>query len=401
MIYSALRQTVRVILILFIFSVESVLAEAQNPFVGIDRLIGEKDAVLIADPNGNILFSKNAEKRLIPASTLKVLTALAALHTLGPDFRFTTEFYTDAEADLKIKGYGDPLLISENLKQIAAVMKDRTPQINDLVLDDGYFQKPLNIPGTSSDSIQPYDAPCGALCVNFNTVFFSYENGKYISAEPQTPLLPLAIKRIKASGLSSGRIILTPQEALAYTGSLFQFFFEQAGIKVTGKVRSGAIDSNRDRLVYVHASPFTLTEVVRRLLEYSNNFIANQILLSAGAARFGPPATLEKGIRAAQGYAQTELGITDIAIAEGSGISRKNRVSALMFLKILNAFSPYHDLMRHEGNEYYKTGTLTHITTRIGFIETKEGGLYRFVVLLNTPGKNINPVMEIIRAGVN
>ena len=53
-------------------------------------LIGNQDAVLIADPQGKILFSKNAGKKLVPASTLKTLTSLAALYYLGSDYRFAT-----------------------------------------------------------------------------------------------------------------------------------------------------------------------------------------------------------------------------------------------------------------------------------------------------------------------
>ena len=58
-------------------------------------------------------------------------------------------------------------------------------------LDDTYFTQPLTIPGISSSS-NPYDAPNGALCANFNTVFFKHSRDGYASAEPQTPLLPMA-----------------------------------------------------------------------------------------------------------------------------------------------------------------------------------------------------------------
>ena len=46
----------------------------------LNDLIGKQDAAIIADPQGRIIFSKNADKNLIPASLLKILTALVALH---------------------------------------------------------------------------------------------------------------------------------------------------------------------------------------------------------------------------------------------------------------------------------------------------------------------------------
>ncbi len=89
------------------------LADQAQTVSRILSLIQEKDAVLLTDPQGKILASRNAEKLLVPASTLKILTALVALHYLGEDFRFVTECYSDKDNNLKIKGFGDPLFVSD------------------------------------------------------------------------------------------------------------------------------------------------------------------------------------------------------------------------------------------------------------------------------------------------
>ncbi|MCK4467864.1 MAG: D-alanyl-D-alanine carboxypeptidase, partial [Desulfobacterales bacterium] len=361
--------------------------------------IGSNDAVLVTNQQGRIIFSKNAEKLLIPASTLKILTSLVALHYLGPDYRFTTEFYMDAKANLKIKGYGDPLLISEVLAEISKSLSTdlsiKAQRINDLVLDDSYFIRELIIPG-KTESLQPYDAPNGALCVNFNTVYFKQVKDAFISAEPQTPLLPIAFKRIKQSGLDRGRIVLThaENEITLYAGHLFQYFLNKEGIKTKGRIKSGKVRKDKDKLIYRHTSRFTLKQIISKLLEHSNNFMANQILVAAGAKVFGPPGTLDKGILAASTYAKKVLNIDNIRLVEGSGISRKNRVSAKSLAKIIKEFEPYRNLMRHSKGEYYKSGTLKDITTRIGYIENKKGKLYRFVVMLNSPGKSMKRIMD-------
>ncbi len=364
--------------------------------------IGSNDAVLVANRKGRIIFSKNAEKPLIPASTLKILTSLVALHYLGPDYRFTTEFYMDAKANLKIKGYGDPLLISEVLSEISkslnADLSIKAQRINDLVLDDSYFIKKLTIPGKTK-SLEPYDAPNGALCVNFNTVYFKQlKDGSFISAEPQTPLLQIALKRIKQSGLDKGRIVLAhaENEITLYAGHLFQYFLDKEEIKITGKIRTGKVRKDKDKLIYQHTSRFTLKQIISKLLEHSNNFMANQILIAAGAKAFGPPGTLDKGILAASTYANKVLNIDNIRLVEGSGISRKNRISAKNLTKIIKEFEPYYKLMRHSKGEYYKSGTLKGITTRIGYIENKKGELYRFVVILNSPGKSMQNIMDSV-----
>lgn len=372
-------------------------AQTGDPF-GIDKWISSRDAVLVADPGGKVVFSKNADRKLVPASALKVFTALIALYHLGPDYRFHTEFYQDGNNNLIIKGYGDPLLISEAVAIIAAHVAQRVPHVADVVLDDTFFAKPIDIPGASTLSRNPYNAPNGALCVNFNTVHFNRSEGVPVSAEPQTPLLPLALKRIRADNPDSGRITFSfdGEEITTYSGELFIHFFRAAGMTITGGLRLGRVDAAKDRLIYRYQSEYSVIDIIERLLKYSNNYIANQLLISVGAAVYGPPGTLEKGVSAAKQYSDNILGIRDLTLAEGSGLSRENRVSAAVFLKILDAFDPYHALMQTEDRDYYKTGTLTGIRTRVGYIRASSGELYRYVILLNTPDKTVDPIIKRI-----
>lgn len=366
-------------------------------FSELDRFIGQRDSILVADPQGQILFSKHAEKKLIPASTLKIFTSLVALNFFGSDYRFPTEFYLDEQSNLKIKGYGDPLLISEVVAKIAQVLavllKHRQP-LNDLVLDDSYFGPPLAVPGVNSSS-QPYDAPNGALCVNFNTVNYQRAAEGYVSAESETPLLPYVIEKIKASKSNQGRIVFShnENEITIYAGELFRYFLQRQGIGFEGKVRLGKINFATDRLIFRYHSVSSLDQIIAKLLEHSNNFVTNQLLIAAGASAKGSPGTLVKGVALASDYAKNELEIENMTIAEGSGISRNNRVSASQMDRVLQRFLPYRHLMRRQGREFYKTGTLYGISTRAGYIETAGGGLYRYVILLNTAGKSTDPII--------
>ena len=266
--------------------------------------------------------------------------------------------------------------------------------MNDLVLDDSYFKPPLTVPGVTSSS-QPYDAPNGALCVNFNTVNFERTTEGYASAEPQTPLLPHVIEKIKASKLNQGRIVFShnKNEITIYAGELFQYFLKNQGIRFKGEVKLGRINNETDKLIFRYHSVSALDQIVAKLLEHSNNFVTNQLLIAAGALSSGHPGTLAKGVALASDYAKNELAIENMTIAEGSGISRNNRVSAFQMDRVLQKFLPYHHLMRRQGSEFYKTGTLYGISTRAGYIETANGELYRYVILLNTPGKSTDPII--------
>ena len=360
----------------------------------------ENSACFLADPDGRVLVSVNVDQPLIPASILKILTSLTAYHYLGADHRFKTDLYLDSDRNLKIKGYGDPLLTSEVLSALAeaAAATDglQSHQVKNLILDSSFFSEPLIIPGVS-DTLEPYDAPNGALCANFNTVsFIRLKTGAYTGAELQTPLLPSALPRIRASELNEGRIALSNRhgEAIIYLGQLFAYNLAQRGISLRGNIQPGTVNANVDKLLISFSSPYCLDEAISKLMAYSSNFIANQLLLSIGAKAFGPPATLEKGVRAAITYAETSLGIKELHIFEGSGIARENRISAATMARLLTAFLPHRERMRQTQREYYKTGTLEGISTRAGYLKGELGKLYPFVVMLNTNAQSMEQVME-------
>jgi len=395
-----------VCLIISFFYLPIQTASASDPILDFSKLaplLGDRDAAMVASPSGAVLFSHNPDNERIPASTIKLLTALAAFHYLTTDFRFTTEFFTDNQANLKIKGQGDPLLISEVISDIAADLAIKLQgsgrRLNHLFLDNTFFASPITVPGVSG-SAEPYDAPIGALCVNFNTVNFRMENGAFVSAEPQTPLLPMVLPGIKATGLTKGRITLshTQDEITYYSGRLFQYFLTEAGFAFSGRVKIEPVLPD-DRPVLVYRSRFTLDHIVDRMLEFSNNFMANQVFITMGARQYGAPGTLEKGVRAVQAYAKSKLGLDKVVIAEGSGISRANRITAGDMLTVLDAFASHHTLMKRNRRLLYKTGHLRGIRTQVGFYEHPEKGLYPYVIFLNTPNKSVHPVArELVRA---
>ncbi|MFW6082264.1 MAG: D-alanyl-D-alanine carboxypeptidase/D-alanyl-D-alanine-endopeptidase, partial [Desulfosalsimonas sp.] len=364
-------------------------------WLDVSSMLGGSDAAVVTSPEDEIVFALHPEKKLVPASTLKILTALVSFHHLGPEFRFKTEFYLDPDKNLVIKGYGDPLLVSEEVEKIAQNLAGKTDEISGIVVDDSAFAE-IDIPGTSAGSHKPYNAPIGALCVNFNTVNLKKTQTGYVSAEPQTPLLPSVLKRIRGRGVSGERILLSSRnsENLVYAGELFAYFLAENGVRISGPVRPGLADTQKDRLIHTHRSGFALTETVALLMEHSNNFIANQLLAAAGAQACGPPATLEKGLLAARSFAREKLGISP-QIVEGSGISRQNLMSAEMFVPLLEAFRPYYALLPEENGIYFKTGTLDGIRNRAGYIEV-DGKFYGFAVLINTPDKSAEPVVRKI-----
>lgn len=343
-------------------------------------------AVLVADAKNRSLFAVNANKRLIPASILKIATADAALHYLEATHRFTTEFRLSPEHDLYVVGKGDPYLVSEELELIAHQLESKgLKKVRHVYLDDRYFQPNLVLHGTKR-SINPYDAYNGALCVNFNTVFVSItQDGKVQSAEPQTPLTELARKIALESG-QRGKVRInlseSPEKCLQYAGELIKAFLEMRSIRVKGKVAKAERDSTDFPCLYLHRSSKDLEETSREMFKYSNNFIANQIFLSMGAARYGPPATVEKSQRAMADFFGF-LGYPRLKVEEGSGLSRRNRITATQMVAVLYHFRPYHHLLPHEGGAWFKTGTLSDVKSMAGYLGLDHSRFLSFVIMLN------------------
>jgi D-alanyl-D-alanine carboxypeptidase/D-alanyl-D-alanine-endopeptidase (penicillin-binding protein 4) len=211
----------------------------------------------------------------------------------------------------------------------------------------------------------------------------------------------MVIYRVDKTGLTRGRITLSHQkdELVFYAGRLFKHFFEKSGVNIDGKVLIGRVRPG-DKRILLYRSPFCLAQVVEKMMAYSNNFVANQILLVSGIEHSGPPGTLQKGVMAAREYARNELTMDGLQITEGSGISRKNRITAKTLHQVLLKFKPHYRLLRKDGADFYKTGTLKDISTRVGFIGNNEATRYAYVILCNTPGRSAktvrNKLLEIL-----
>jgi D-alanyl-D-alanine carboxypeptidase/D-alanyl-D-alanine-endopeptidase (penicillin-binding protein 4) len=348
--------------------------------------LAKSGAVLVEGGQKGARFSLNSKRPLIPASILKIVTASGAIHSLGLKYRYTTEFRLSPENDLHVAGKGDPLLVSEEIERIAHALKAKgMKSIRHILLDDSYFEKGLILHGTNR-SLNPYDAFNGALCVNFNSINVRIGPGDRVSSvEPQTPMTPLAKQMALKSGLwGEVRMNLaeSPEKCLIYSGELIAASLKKAAIDVQGRVIMADRGAKDLPLYYIHRSQWDLADLLTKMFKYSNNFMANQIFLTIGAERYGPPATAEKSRRAMNEFFKT-LGITPFHMEEGSGLSRRTRVTARQVMAFLHYFRPHLSLLSHEGNAWFKTGSLRDVKSMAGYLTSQEEHPLSFVIMLN------------------
>ena len=356
--------------------------------------------------NGAPVF-RHHEGTYVPASILKLATAAAALHQLGPDYRFRTEIALDGERNLYVRGYGDPYLVSEAWRAIARNLQQRGVfelPLKSLVLDDTAFA-PNQVADGAERSLNPYDARLGALVTNFNTVNVQViKRGKVVSAEPQTPLTPLAAELARKLPRGTHRINLStrPRNPMRYSGEVATALFQELGARFTGPVQIRATPAGLTP-VLVYRSELPLRDVVQAMLEFSNNFIANQVTLVTALESKGPPARLAEGVELTRRFLIEQEGLApgSFALVEGSGISRNNRVDLLAMLRITDAFYPWRDLLRvhdagHARMVLAKTGTLSDVHSLAGFLPAPNGERRTFVIMLNQKAHNREPILRLL-----
>ncbi len=341
-------------------------------------------SLLLIDGDNNALHKKNSKQLYIPASTIKLLTSLIALDHWGPNYRFKTDFYFDpVTTSLWIKGYGDPYLVSEELDIIANKIKEAgISELDGIGIDNSYFSKTITIDG-QGDSLNPYDASLSATAANFNTIKIRVYEDSISSSEPQTPLTPLANELAKGLSVGTHRINLGDVEyGPRYFSELLKAKLNLSKIPTDSFFQSGDIPATSVKL-FTHQNSKTLEQVIISMLEFSNNFIANQLFLSLGAEIHHAPANLEKSQAVVKKYIERNFKWSDYIVIEGAGLSRKNRMSAQQLVDVLNKFKPYRDLMPSQTQEIFaKSGTLKNVSTYAGYINRNELWM-PFAVMIN------------------
>lgn len=356
------------------------LEAALRSIVEGSAVAGARAGVLVADVvTGDVLYARDADVLLNPASNVKLVTSAAALARLGPGYRFATELLVDAPSagadavrTLYVRGHGDPTLVTERLWVIAGELAHLgIRRVGDVVLDDGWFDGERNGPGyDQEEGDRSYLAPTGALSLNWNTVAVYVAPGARrgqkgrVELEPHSAFFEL-VNRTKTVG-PKGRRHVTVESSLVngkqrivvsgpiparsrvqavwrkiddpprYFGHSLVKLLELRGVKVTGAIRAGTVPPGA-KLVHVAESD-TLAEIVRRLNKTSNNFVAEQLLKTLGAEAKGAPGSWGKGVEAA-GEFLAAIGLPRGAyvMKNGSGLNDTNRFSARQLVTLLRA----------------------------------------------------------------
>ena len=147
---------------------------------------------------GEVVYTHQSDDLLNPASNVKLFTSAAALSTLGPDFRYETEFYTDAPLNkgkakiLYVRGKGDPTINTERLYGIVSeLFHYGLRDVQEIVVDDSFFDGKRTPPGyDQEDSDRAYMSPPGAVSLNWNAVGIYLRAGENPGDKPSVEMEP-------------------------------------------------------------------------------------------------------------------------------------------------------------------------------------------------------------------
>lgn len=340
--------------------------------------------------DGKVLYEKNADTLLSPASVTKIITSAAALTYFGPAYSLKTPLYYSGKrlggkitGDIYIVGNGDPFLVSEILWQTAIDLRHLGIQSieGDIVLDvslfDGEARDDSRKTGVKYSS-HAYDAPVSAFAVNFNTIATAI--APTLNGKPAViSVTPFPMDRVKLSGrvqtgrgrsgdgvsasrtsLSDGGVALTVQGVIGEDAEIkkiyrsvanptvaaadyFKGFLKDAGIHIKGKARLGALPTSANHLYEIQG--YEMRRIASGLNTFSNNFIADMLTKRLGAA-FPPNSnaptdqkgsgTLSNGVQVLTRFLKDDVGIkTSFTLLNGSGLSTENRLTARQILTVL------------------------------------------------------------------
>ena len=258
---------------------------------------------------GTVVFQRNPTLSLVPASNQKLPVAYAALALLGPGYRFHTEVVGSGSlvgdvwhGDLWLRGYGDPTLLPGDLRALAAEVASWGIRRVDgaVAADESWFDARRTAPG-------------------WRPSFYLHES---------PPLSALVVDR----GLYRGTTSANP--ALA-AGSLLRQALADAGVRVTGRTRTGVLTSAGLPLARDVSEP--LADLVRFMGRESDNYTAEILVKQLGAvfAGRGSTAAGTRVVRDALGEAGVPLG--GVRLADGSGLSGHDRLTAAALVALLEA----------------------------------------------------------------
>jgi D-alanyl-D-alanine carboxypeptidase/D-alanyl-D-alanine-endopeptidase (penicillin-binding protein 4) len=356
----------------------------------LDRALDEpalrgSQTCLAVEQGSRAVYTRNPDIEVLPASTMKVLTGMAALRRLGATFRFVTEVRAANTAaagvldgPLWLVGSGDPLLATD---AYAASFKNqpqtytRLDALADAIVAAGMHEIRGGIAGDEG----------------------RFDTERYVASWKPVYLTDNDVGPVSALSVNDGFTQFKPlkrqhaADPALHAAATLTMLLRARGVTV-GDSSTGAVPAGAKAITRVESAP--LPEIVGEMLRESDNMTAELLVKELGK-RFGAGGSWAAGLQVIRGtLADAGLAVDAYKAVDGSGLDVSDRVSCSLLLHALDIVGPNGAVSagfpiagrtgtlvdRFKGNPAEgklraKTGTLNYVAALAGYVESLEFAL--------------------------
>ncbi len=321
---------------------------------------------------GKTVIDINGKRPLNPASNTKLLTMVAVLSELGPQWRFTTRLYGRARGNtvdrLVMWSNGDPTLDRPALLDLAfQLVQQGIKHIGQLLVDQSFYDDKFVPPGFEQQPNEwaAFRAPVSAVALDANTLSISVyptQPGQPASVKAFPPSFVSVVNEAKTTRSGSKQTItvaavaerfglkvtvkggLGPESSPALfvrrvddprllPGYALADVLRMLGVMVPNAVELGAAEKEN---VLAQRSSQELSTLVQRLGKDSDNFTAEMLVKALGAHATSHPGSSEEGVAVIRRYAEQIHPLSpESRLINGSGLYDSNRLSAEFLTELL------------------------------------------------------------------
>lgn len=413
----------------------TLVAQDLGKLIAAAEALGARTGIAVVESDGTVLYRHRVSEGFAPASNMKLLTAAAVIAGLGADYRFGTDFHLRS-GRLVVTASGDPNWIHDSANAPEAVFAIVAKTLRRLGVDHvggidlqaGDFTGPERPPTWPQDQLHTYYcAPTGPFVLEQGVFVLRLApaDGSHAKVDLVAPVAAVTLRNlvelqdgkknvvygaidggdgtVKVTGRFPRRSVpveikTAMQDPTAWYERALRQALTEHGVSIGDPAQVA------DQLVHRHESD--LQQAVLRMLEDSSNFDAEQCLRVLGHHK-RQDGSLAGGLAALSAQVEALVGRVPagVTFADGSGLSKQNRVSPGMLVVAMGnaAGTPGGSLLRaclpvagqsgtltdrFQGTDLVgrvraKTGWIRGASALSGLVESKEGRVRWFAILMN------------------
>lgn len=395
---------------------------------------------------GKSVYEYNQNKLLHPASTLKLFTAASAIDSLGYDYNFKTQIYADKNNNLYIKLGADPKLVSKDLHTLIKCLRETNHKsVNRIFIDDSIIDTQEWGTGWMWDDntnaympkFSPYNLDNNVFNVSLNITESSAVDAVSTSAYPVAVINKLKVSDkdnfsiLRQDWISPDLLILEGTIASCKTLQIPVNNMRRAFIaKLNAELVANNIKNNetefRNALTpkdaeFLGEVVHPIDSVLSSVLKNSDNKNAETIFKVGASKKYNSTGTNQLSKKMFdEFYKSIDVDTSSIIVADGSGVSRNNLVtadfmsSALLQLYFLPDFGKYKEYIAQPGEGTFsnrlldlrgflwlKTGSISNISALTGYVKNKKNDEYTVAILIQNFSKSQKDVKEFENKIIN